>query len=186
MPIFKEIQSITGAAPYTGLLGKEDAGEKDMAYRVVADHIRTLSIAIADGAAPGSDGRNYVLRRVLRRAVRFGREKLGAKQGFFSKLVPIVIKQLGYVFPELKTKQAHITEIIADEEASFSRTLQKGIDQFNKVVEAAKKEGRSVITGPEAFLLWESFGFPNDLTEIMAEEIGFCLLYTSPSPRDPE
>ena len=175
MPIFKEIQSITGAAPYTGLLGKEDAGEKDMAYRVVADHIRTLSIAIADGAAPGSDGRNYVLRRVLRRAVRFGREKLGAKQGFFSKLVPIVIKQLGCVFPELKTKQAHITEIIADEEASFSRTLQKGIDQFNKVVEAAKKEGRSVITGPEAFLLWESFGFPNDLTEIMAEEIGFTL-----------
>jgi len=175
MPIFKEIQSITGAAPYTGLLGKEDVGEKDMAYRVIADHIRTLSIAIADGAAPGSDGRNYVLRRVLRRAVRFGREKLGAKQGFFSKLVPIVVKQLGYVFPELKTKQAHITEIIADEEASFSRTLQKGIDQFNKVVEVAKKEGRSVISGSEAFLLWESFGFPNDLTEIMAEEIGFTL-----------
>lgn len=175
MPIFKEIQRVTGAAPYTGLLGKEDVGEKDMAYRVVADHIRTLSIAIADGAAPGSDGRNYVLRRVLRRAVRFGREKLGAEQGFFSKLVPIVVKQLGYVFPELEAKQQHITEIISDEETSFGRTLQKGIEQFKKVLEAAKKEGRSVITGPEAFLLWESFGFPNDLTEIMAEENGFTL-----------
>ncbi len=175
MPIFKEIQRISGAAPYTGLLGKEDVGEKDMAYRVVADHIRTLSIAIADGAAPGSDGRNYVLRRVLRRAVRFGREKLGAKQGFFHKLVPCLIQQLGAVFPELVAKQTHITEIIADEEESFGRTLQKGIDQFGKVLAAAKQEGRTVISGPEAFLLWESYGFPNDLTELMAEENGFTL-----------
>jgi len=175
MPIFKAIQNISGAAPYTGLLGKEDVGEKDMAYRVVADHIRTLSIAIADGAAPGSDGRNYVLRRVLRRAVRYGREKLGAKQGFFHKLVPILVKQLGDVFPELVAKQQHITEIIADEEESFGRTLQKGIEQFKKVVTAAQAEGRTVVTGAEAFLLWESFGFPADLTELMAEENGFTL-----------
>ena len=175
MPIFKEIQRITGAAPYTGLLGKPDVGEKDMAYRVIADHIRTLSIAIADGAAPGSDGRNYVLRRVLRRAVRFGREKLGAKQGFFAQLVPIVVKQLGYVFPELVEKKKHIIEVIAEEETSFGRTLEKGIAQFKKVLEAASKEGRTVISGPEAFLLWESFGFPNDLVEIMAEENGFTL-----------
>lgn len=175
MPIFKEIQRITGASPYTGLLGKSDVGEKDMAYRVVADHIRTLCIAIADGAAPGSDGRNYVLRRVLRRAVRFGREKLGAKQGFFAQLVPIVVKQLGYVFPELIEKKKHIVEIIAEEETSFGRTLEKGIAQFKKVLDAATKEGRTVISGPEAFLLWESYGFPNDLVELMAEEVGFTL-----------
>ena len=170
-PIFDEIQAITGAAPYTGLLAPEDVGEKDMAYRVVADHIRTLTFAIADGAAPGSDGRNYVLRRVLRRAVRYGREKLGAKQGFFQKLVPVVVKNFGHVFPEIVKQEQRVTEIIAEEEESFGRTLLKGIEQFKKIAAKAKETGSDTIDGPSIFLLWESFGFPNDLTELMAEEI---------------
>ena len=172
MPIFDAIEDITGAPPYTGLLAPEDVGEKDMAYRVVADHIRTLTFAIADGAAPGSDGRNYVLRRVLRRAVRYGREKLGAKQGFFHKLVPVVVKHFGEVFPEIVKHEARVTDIIAEEEESFGRTLLKGIEQFKKIAAKAKEEGRDTVNGAECFLLWESFGFPNDLTELMAEEIG--------------
>ena len=171
-PIFDEIQRITGAAPYTGLLAPEDVGEKDMAYRVVADHIRTLTFAIADGAAPGSDGRNYVLRRVLRRAVRYGREKLGAKQGFFQKLVPVVVKHFGTVFPEIVKQEERVTAIIAEEEESFGKTLLKGIDQFKKIAAKCADEGNNTIDGPSIFLLWESFGFPNDLVELMAEEIG--------------
>jgi alanyl-tRNA synthetase len=172
MPIFDAIQKITGAPPYTGLLGAEDKGEKDMAYRVVADHIRTLTFAIADGAAPGSEGRNYVLRRVLRRAVRFGREKLGAEQGFFQKLVATVVANFGEVFPEIVKHEKRVTEIIADEEESFGRTLVKGIEQFKKIAAKTKEGGSDTVSGSDAFLLWESFGFPNDLTEIMAEEIG--------------
>lgn len=95
-----------------------------MAYRVVADHIRTLSFAIADGARPGNEGREYVLRRILRRAVRYGREVLHGQEGFFSKLVPIVPEVMGDVFPELIKNQAKITEIIAEEEASFGKTLK--------------------------------------------------------------
>jgi len=170
LPIFREIQRVTGAAPYTGLLGAIDAGEKDMAYRVVADHVRTLTVAIADGASPGADGRNYVLRRVLRRAVRFGREKLNAKQGFFHKLVPTVVKMLGEAFPEVIKEEKRVVEIIAEEEESFGKTLLKGIEKFKKIAEVAKGENRTVISGAEAFLLWESYGFPNDLTEIMCEE----------------
>lgn len=175
LPIFREIQRVTGSSPYTGLLGVADAGEKDMAYRVVADHVRTLTVAIADGASPGSDGRNYVLRRVLRRAVRFGREKLNAKQGFFHKLVPTVVKMLGETFPEIKKEEKRVIEIIAEEEESFGKTLLKGIEKFKKIAEGARGENRNVISGVEAFLLWESFGFPNDLTEIMCEENGLTL-----------
>ena len=172
MPIFDAIQAVTGAEPYAGKLGAEDVGEKDMAYRVVADHVRTLTFAIADGAAPGSDGRNYVLRRVLRRAVRFGREKLGAKQGFFATLVKTVVELFGDVFPEIVKEEKRVTEIIAEEEESFGRTLLKGVEQFKKIAAKAKDEGRDTVSGAEAFLLWESFGFPVDLVEIMCEENG--------------
>ena len=145
---------------YTGLLGAEDKGEKDMAYRVVADHIRTLTFAIADGAAPGSEGRNYVLRRVLRHAVRFGREKLGAKQGFFQKLVATVVANFGEVFPEIVKHEKRVTEIIADEEESFGRTLVKGIEQFKKIAAKTKEGGSDTASGSDAFLLWESFASP--------------------------
>jgi alanyl-tRNA synthetase len=173
MPLFAAIQEITGARTYSGKIGKEDEGYVDMAYRVVADHIRTLSFAIADGAVPSSDGRGYVLRRVLRRAVRYGRQNLGAELGFFSKLVPVLVDLMGSTFPELKTQQAHITAIIKDEEESFSRTLDKGLQKFKDL--ASKVGEDKVFSGEDAHFLYTSMGFPVDLTELMAEEIDMTL-----------
>eukprot|EP00242_Pyramimonas_sp_CCMP2087_P017801 CAMPEP_0198213354 /NCGR_PEP_ID=MMETSP1445-20131203/28816_1 /TAXON_ID=36898 /ORGANISM="Pyramimonas sp., Strain CCMP2087" /LENGTH=1184 /DNA_ID=CAMNT_0043887981 /DNA_START=34 /DNA_END=3588 /DNA_ORIENTATION=- len=169
IPIFESIQEVTGAPSYTGLLGAEDATGRDMAYRVVADHIRTLSFAIADGARPGSDGRNYVLRRILRRAVRYGKEKLGAEDGFFNKLVTVVAREFGDVFPEVRAKAAEIQEIIEEEETSFTKTLQKGLERFHRSTTASKTK---IVDGDEAFQLWDTYGFPVDLTQLMAEEKG--------------
>ncbi|GKD89598.1 alanine--tRNA ligase, partial [Tanacetum coccineum] len=123
LPIFDAIQKATGARVYTGKVGPDDKDGIDMAYRVVADHIRTLSFAIADGSCPGNEGREYVLRRILRRAVRYGRQVLDAKQGFFNGLVKVVVDVMSHVFPELKQHEKRIREIIAEEEASFGRTL---------------------------------------------------------------
>ena len=126
MPLFAAIQAATGARPYAGKVGPvDDPDFVDMAYRVVADHIRTLCFAIADGAVPSNDGRGYVLRRVLRRAVRFGRQNLEAELGFFAKLVPTVTDLRGKTYPDLVDKQEHVMAIITDEEESFSRTLDK-------------------------------------------------------------
>ena len=173
MPLFAAIQEITGARSYAGKIGKKDDGYVDMAYRVVADHIRTLSFAIADGAVPSSDGRGYVLRRVLRRAVRYGRQNLGADLGFFSKLVPVLVDLMSETFPELKTQQAHITAIIKDEEESFSRTLDKGLQRFKDL--ASKVGDDKIFSGEDAHFLYTSMGFPVDLTELMAEEIDMTL-----------
>ena len=173
-PIFEAIQKATGQAePYTDLLGADDKDNKDMAYRVVADHIRTLCFAIADGSRPGNEGREYVLRRVLRRGVRFGREVLGGPEGFFSSLVDVVVDTMGDAFPELVKNREKIKEIILDEETAFSRTLIKGLERFHKMAAGASKNKQ--ISGPDAFLLWDTFGFPVDLTELMAEESGLTV-----------
>jgi len=170
IPIFDAIQKVTGhPEPYTDLLGAEDKGNKDMAYRVVADHIRTLCFAIADGSRPGNEGREYVLRRVLRRGVRFGREVLGGPEGFFSSLVDVVVDTMSPAFAELEKNRAKIKEIILEEETAFSRTLIKGLERFHKMA-AASSGGK--ISGPDAFTLWDTFGFPVDLTQLMAEESG--------------
>lgn len=171
-PLFAKIQELTGAEPYTGRIGAADVGFKDMAYRVVADHIRTLSFAIADGAVPSNDGRGYVLRRILRRAVRYGRQNLGAELGFFSKLIPTLGDLMGGVFPELLTKQAHITFVINEEEDSFSQTLDRGLSKFKELAENSKD---GVFSGEDAHFLYTSMGFPVDLTELMAEEISLKL-----------
>ncbi|KAI4384132.1 hypothetical protein MLD38_009897 [Melastoma candidum] len=169
MPIFDAIQQVTGARPYAGKVGKDDDDKVDMAYRVVADHIRTLSFAIADGSCPGNEGREYVLRRILRRAVRYGSEVLKAPEGFFNGLVGIVVSIMSNVFPELKQHETRICEIIADEESSFGKTLQKGIEKFKK---AAQDVDGKTLSGQDAFILWDTYGFPLDLTQLMAEERG--------------
>lgn len=168
-PIFDAIQKVTGARPYTDKVGSDDADGKDMAYRVVADHIRTLSFAIADGARPGNLGRDYVLRRVLRRAVRYGTEVLGATEGFFSQLVDVVADHLGTFFPELVTAKETIRAVLSEEETSFGKTLKKGIERFHAMASAV--DGK-VFSGADAFQLWDTYGFPVDLTQLMAEEKG--------------
>ena len=166
-PIFEKIQQITGARAYSGKVGAEDTDGIDEAYRVIADHIRTLVIAITDGQMPGNEGRGYVLRRILRRAVRYGRQKLNAPEGFFAALVPTVVASLGDAFPELRENPDRVQGIIADEEESFGKTLDRGIRMFEDIAGESKS-----ISGDDAFKLYDTYGFPVDLTQIMAEERG--------------
>jgi alanyl-tRNA synthetase len=150
----------------------------DIAFRVIADHIRTLSFAIADGIQPGNNDRNYVLRRILRRAVRYGRT-LGFHEPFFYKLVDVLAQTMGDVFPEIRTRKAQVQETIRIEEESFNKTLDKGIEIFNQhTAIVSPKEGSSLsqkvfegeIPGGIAFQLYDTYGFPLDLTELMARE----------------
>lgn len=173
-PLFDAIHSIVGGAPYSGKLGDADAQQdfRDTAYRVVADHIRTLSFAIADGAVPSNEGRGYVLRRVLRRAIRYGMQTLGAKPGFLVELVPTLVAHMRDAFPELEVKQGAIEAIIAEEEASFSTLLDRGIKFLSSEVEKAHAAGQDKLSGDTAFYLYDTLGFPLDLTEIMAGELG--------------
>ena len=173
MPIFAQISEVTGARPYSRKVGADDVGFVDMAYRVVADHIRTLTFAISDGAVPSNDGRGYVLRRILRRAVRYGRQNLGAELGFFAKLVPTVVELMGLVFPEIVRQERHVIAVIKDEEESFSRTLDKGLLKFKELAEKVGSD--KMFSGVDAHFLYTSMGFPVDLTTLMAEELGLTL-----------
>ena len=148
---------------------------RDTAYRVIADHLRTLTFAITDGAVPDSEGRGYVLRRILRRAVRYGMQTLGAQPGFFAKLIPEVARTMGSAFPEIVAKNADVVAIIAEEEASFGKMLKNGIKYFNKVADEVQAKGGSVIDGSSAFVLYDTMGFPVDLTQIMASERGMSV-----------
>jgi len=142
----------------------------DIAFRVIADHIRTLSFAIADGIQPGNSDRNYVLRRILRRAVRYGRT-LGFHEPFFYKLVDVLARTMGDVFPEIRAKQAHVQEVLKREEEAFNRTLDTGLEVFESLLPGGKK----LITGSDAFKLYDTYGFPLDLTELMARERGLTV-----------
>jgi len=141
-------------------------------HRVIADHLRCLTFAIGDGAMPGNEGRGYVLRRILRRAARFGR-KVELHEPFLYKLVPVLIDTMGSVFPEIKDRHAHITRVIEAEESHFGKTLDRGLEQFESVVAELRKSKSSEIPGEEAFKLYDTFGFPLDLTQLMARENGF-------------
>jgi len=167
MPLFAAIQEGTGARPYTGKVGAEDVDGLDMAYRVLADHARTLTIAICDGGLPDNVGRGYVLRRILRRAVRYAVEKLGAKPGFFASLVLVVNEILKDEFPELLKDPQYTMDVINEEEEQFLKTLNHGKRLFEKTV---KNMSGTVIPGDVAWRLYDTYGFPSDLTTLMAEE----------------
>ena len=169
-PLFDQLTSLSGHE-YQRTLPEDldnisEIEMKDIIFRVLADHARCLSCSIADGILPGNEGRNYVLRRILRRAVMYGR-RLGLENGFFAQLVPTVVKQLGQVFPELEKQQGIIQKIIQSEEDSFSRTLDRGIQLFENTL---AKDGN--ISGEEAFRLFDTFGFPIDLTQLLAKQKG--------------
>lgn len=170
VPLFDAIQMATGAPAYAGKVGSEDVTGIDMAYRVLADHARTLTIALADGGRPDNTGRGYVLRRILRRAVRYATEKLGAKPGMFANLVPVVILILGDIFPELKKDSQTIIDIINDEETQFLKTLNRGRLLLERAV---KKLESDILPGDIAWRLYDTYGFPFDLTQLMVEEQGF-------------
>ena len=169
-PLFERLRELTGVRTYTGKFGPDDADGIDTAYRVIADHARTLVFALADGAVPSNEGRGYVLRRILRRAVRFGRQTLAAPDGFFTDLAPTVMETMGGHFPELRATPERILELIAGEEESFARTLDRGIKLFEQIASSTDQGG--TITGADAFQLYDTYGFPIDLTVLMAEERG--------------
>ncbi|MDF7807450.1 alanine--tRNA ligase [Pontiellaceae bacterium B12219] len=172
-PIFQGLEKMSGK-PYTSTLpldaAKQSEQEKiDVAFRVIADHIRCLSFSIADGIIPSNDGRGYVLRRILRRAVRYGRT-LGFTEPFFYKLADIVADCFGEAFPELRTNHARISKTLKAEEESFNRTLDKGLVVFDAI-----EPVNNQIVGEDAFKLYDTYGFPLDLTELMARERGLTV-----------
>ncbi len=166
-PLFSAINKSSKMGPYTGLVGDADTDLKDTAYRAIADHVRALSFAIADGAVPSNEGRGYVLRRILRRGVRYGIQILKADRGFFAELVPVVIKTFGGAYPELVAKEKEIYEILVEEEQAFGDMLDRGIKYFD---ELKSEDGRTSVSGEESFFMYDTLGFPIDLTELMAEE----------------
>ncbi|KAF2093130.1 alanyl-tRNA synthetase [Rhizodiscina lignyota] len=172
-PLFKTIQEITGVREYRGKFGDEDSDGIDTAYRVVADHVRMLTFAISDGGEPSNLGRGYVVRRVLRRGARYGRKYLNASIGdFFSKIVPTLVQQLSDMFPEIEKAQANVREILDEEEQSFDKTLTRGEAEFEKFAQQCKQKGTKDLPGKDVWLLYMTYGFPVDLTQIMAEERG--------------
>lgn len=173
VPLFEAIQKGTNARPYTGKVGEDDCDGIDMAYRVLADHARTLTIALADGGCPDNTGRGYVLRRILRRAVRYASEKLNAKPGFFGSLVNTVVELLGDVFPEIKRDPQSIIQTINEEEIQFLKTLSRGRNLLNRTIE--KLNDSKIVPGDVAWRLYDTYGFPIDLTQLMCEEKGLTI-----------
>ena len=193
-PIFDELEKMSGHQYGSTLPQPNAAGQViptteqekvDVAFRVIGDHIRTLSFSIADGIQPGNTDRNYVLRRILRRAVRYGRS-LGFKEPFFYKLVAVLARTMGDVFPEIRARQKHVEEVIRREEEAFNKTLDRGIESFNGMLQALEfhrqnrptsdpLSGEVTMPGEFAFKLYDTYGFPLDLTELMARERGLTV-----------
>jgi alanyl-tRNA synthetase len=179
-PIFDELEKLTGKK-YTSTLpaSAQNLSEQekvDVAFRVIADHIRTLSFSIADGIRPSNEGRGYVLRRILRRAVRYGRN-LGLREPFLAKLVPVLSETMGEIFPEVIGQEAKIQTTLTQEEESFTRTLQFALEYLERALELGKdsstKEGK--LEGSLAFIMYDTYGFPLDLTQLIARERGLSV-----------
>jgi len=185
VPVFKKITELSGKT-YQRTVPKSREGlseqeNTDIAFRVLADHSRCIACAIADGILPGNDGRNYVVRRILRRGILYGK-KLGLATGFFEQLVAPVVESLGDVFPELKQQQDLVRRVIRAEEENFGRTLDRGLQVFNQFFEAREKGKPEVVAlfasqfpGKDAFELYDTYGFPLDMTQLLAAERGLAV-----------
>ncbi|MFI5355914.1 MAG: alanine--tRNA ligase [Opitutales bacterium] len=175
-PLFRKVAALSGKTYQATVPSKREGLTEqeniDVAFRVLADHARCVSCAIADGIMPGNDGRNYVIRRILRRGILYGK-KLGLDTGFFEQLVAPVVESLGGVFPELKFQQSVIQRVIAAEEENFGRTLSKGLEIFELHADLAQK--RLLFSGRSAFLLYDTYGFPLDMTQLLATERGLTV-----------
>ena len=167
-PIIKVIGALSGKT-----YGEDE--KTDVAMRVLADHIRTIAFAITDGQLPSNAKAGYVIRRILRRAVRYAYTYLGQKEAFLYKLIPVLIETMGDAYPELIAQQELIVKVIKEEEDSFLRTLENGIKRINAIMDDTKAKGRTVVNGHEAFTLFDTFGFPLDLTELICRENGLTL-----------
>ncbi len=165
-PLLDRITQLTGADYHRD--------ERGFSHRVLADHIRALSFSIADGAMPSNEGRGYVLRRILRRAARFGRN-LDMREPFIYKLVPVLGDVMGQSFPEIAEKQEFIASIVKSEEEGFNSTLDRGLEIFEKIAANLDREGSKEIPGDEAFRLYDTYGFPLDLTQVMARQRGLTV-----------
>ena len=228
-PLLEQLSTLTTnptqIGPYTGLIGKHDVNYKDTAYRVIVDHVRTITFALTDGVIPNNEGRGYVLRRIIRRAIRYGQEILKCKPGFLCQLIPTVIQTFGTTYPELKQEETNILDIVQEEEVSFNLLLHRGLKYFDelkqdKIRKKKKKKTTQTttttttkddktndnaiatssattgdndndddndeqqqqqqqqpmeITGQEAFFMYDTLGFPLDLTQLMAEEAGMTV-----------
>ncbi|MFI0425339.1 MAG: alanine--tRNA ligase [Flavobacterium sp.] len=171
-PLIAKVEEITGLK-YTSNEVKnisEEQNKTNIAIRVIVDHVRAVAFAIADGQLPSNTGAGYVIRRILRRAIRYGFTFLGTKEPFINKLVEVLANQMGEFFPEIKSQQQLVTNVIREEEASFLRTLEQGLQLLDKVVtETSGKE----VSGEKVFELYDTFGFPKDLTALILKEKGY-------------
>jgi len=167
-PIIKVIGDMAGI-PY----GKDE--KTDIAMRVVADHLRAIAFSIADGQLPSNAKAGYVIRRILRRAVRYGYTFLGQKHAFLYQLVPTLVAEMGDAFPELRAQQQLVQKVMKEEEEAFLRTLENGIRLLNGVLESTRQNHKTEIDGKEAFTLFDTYGFPLDLTELICRENGMTV-----------
>ncbi len=167
-PIIKEISRLSGLE-----YGKDE--KTDVAMRVVADHLRAVAFSIADGQLPGNAKAGYVIRRILRRAVRYAYTFLGQKEAFLFRLVPTLVGEMGAAYPELQAQRELIMRVMKEEEDSFLRTLSNGISMLNEAMDEVKKEGKTELDGAKAFRLFDTYGFPLDLTELICRENGLIV-----------